>query len=872
MVESCVGPYRILEKLGSGGMGDVYLAEDTRLKRKVALKSLSETWLQRSGARERLLREARAAAILNHPNIAAIHDIVEAGDRAHIVMEYVEGESLSRRLSRGRLSAEDATAIAIQLCDAMAAAHAQGIIHRDLKPGNVSLTRDGKVKVLDFGLATSPPGLAEAHAVSSSDTTPSDSERLLGTPAYMAPEQLRRRPVDERTDVYGVGVMLYELLTGRRPFGGEGVVELGMAILNEATPTATQAEPSVPAGLSAIVARAMAREPSERFQSALEMREALRRLPPSLSDAPTLSAAFPWDARTARTLASVRSRPVVATLGVAGAAILGLVAYKWLRPPSQAAPSAEKPPVVAVLPLANVGGTPEDDYLGVGVADTLITHLAGLPGVTVVSRAATQDYRGRLPDTRRLARDLGLTYVVSGGVQRAGERLRVTLNLVRPDDSVAWGQEYEGAIENIFRLQSEVAAGLSAALRVTLTPAERSRLTRPPTSDAVAFADYSRARSLLERPDVEGNLDKAVALFEAATRTDPRFALAHAGLGEACWVLYEETRDPRWPPKALAATTEALRLDPDLPAVRVSLAIIYQGTGKLQEAAEELRRVLTLQPGNDDAHRLLGDILGEQGQIEEGIAELRAALALRPGYWRNQSFLGYALLKSGRYSEAAAAYRRVTELQPDNPRGFQMLGTAHQLAGDYPQALAQYERSLELGGDSKSHTNIGTIHYAQGRYAEAATAFARAAGLEPASALAQRNLGDAYAKLGEAGKARTAYEQAVKLSEEQLEVNPMDANRLAWLAVYEAKLGRHALAARDCARALALEASDGEVHFASAVVHALAGRTSDALASLEQALDRGYSASLAREDDDLVTIRDTRQFRRLLSLHSKPPQ
>jgi len=864
VVESCVGPYRILEKLGSGGMGDVYLAEDTRLKRKVALKSLSETWLQRSGARERLLREARAAAILNHPNIAAIHDIVEAGDRAHIVMEYVEGESLSRRLSRGRLAAEDATAIAIQLCDAMAAAHAQGIIHRDLKPGNVSLTRDGKVKVLDFGLATSPPGLAEAHAVSSSDTTPSDSERLLGTPAYMAPEQLRRRPVDERTDVYGVGVMLYELLTGRRPFRGEGVVELGMAILNEPTPTAAQAEPSVPAGLSAIVARAMAREPSERFQSALEMREALRRLPPSLSDAPTLSAAFPWDARTARTLAGVRARPVVATLGVAGAAILGLVAYKWLRPPSQAAPSAEKPPVVAVLPLANVGGTPEDDYLGVGIADMLISHLAGVPGLTVVSRSATQEYEGRLPPTRRVSRDLGLSYLVTGAVQRSERRLQVSLTLVRPDDSVAWGQDFEGTLDELFALQRRVADGLAAALRPDLTPAERVGPARQPTADREAFAEYARARTLLERTDVSGNAAKAIETFQRAIARDPGFALAHAGLGEAYWVRYRETQDPSLTLKARDAAIEALRLDPDHAATRYALAVIYSETGRAEAAIEELRRVLALQPASDDAHRLLGTILSEQGKWEEALVELQHAVERRPLYWRNHAALGHLFYRTGRHAEAIAAFRRVTELQPDNSRGFQMLGTAYHAAGDEGRALENYLKSLERGPDARAYSNIGFIYYGQGKIAEAASAWEEAARLEPGSAVKHRNLGDAYARLGRRSQAHQAWERGVALAQESLRINPKDFASLSMLAVCEAKLGRRADARRHAAEGVALSPNDADTLYEKAIVHALADEPDLALSTLDQALKRGYSASLARRDEDLAALRSLPGFRALL--------
>lgn len=859
MVESSVGPYRILEKIGSGGMGDVYLAEDTRLRRRVALKSLSDAWLKTAGARERLLGEARSAATLNHPNIAAIYDIVETGEKAHIVMEYVEGEALSRRLLRGRLPPEEVADIALQLCDAMAAAHASGVIHRDLKPGNVSLTRDGKIKVLDFGLATTPG--AGAEPVGATDTTPSEGERILGTPAYMAPEQLRRQPFDHRTDIYSAGVMLYELLTGERPFKGQGVVELGMAILTRPTPSAAEVQAGLSPALSAIVARAMAREPADRFQSAVEMREALRRLPVGLSDAATLSAAFPWERTTLRAFAfASRPRWTVAALGLA----LSIGAYLAYRRSVERAPPAGERPVVAVVPLTNVGGAAEDDYIGVGMADALVTHLAGLSSLTVVSRSATREYQGRLPDTRRLARDLGLSYLVTGSVQRADQRLRVTLHLVRPDNSVAWGREFEGRLDDLFGLQRQAAEGLAAALSPGRPAAAAVPWGGPPTRDLEAFAEYARGRALLERPDVAGNLARAVEAFERAVHRDPGFALAHAGLGEALWARYQETQDAGFTVKARDAAVEALRLDPDQAATRYTLAVIYDGTGRSEPAIAELKRVLALQPGSDDAHRLLGSILADQARWEEAEGELRRAIELRPGYWRSHAALGHLFYRTGRHAEAIAAFRRMTELQPDNSRGYQMLGTAYQAAGDDNRALANYQKALELAPDARAYSNIGVIRFGQGRFDEAARAWEQAARLEPREPLKHRNLGDAYARLDRAEDARRAYQEAVALARGRLQVNPQDAPSLSMLAVCEAKLGRRADASRHAAAALALAPSDADTLFENAIVHALSGEPDRALSALEQALKRGYSARLAQRDEDLAPLRSLEGFRTLL--------
>jgi tetratricopeptide (TPR) repeat protein len=455
--------------------------------------------------------------------------------------------------------------------------------------------------------------------------------------------------------------------------------------------------------------------------------------------------------------------------------------------------------------------------------------------------------------------------VVNGGVQRANDRIRVTLNLVRPDDSVAWGREFEGTFGDFFALQRRMAEDLSAALEVTLTRAQRERLARPPAATVDAYADYARARALLERPDLTGNVVRAVAGFEAALRKDPGFALAHAGLGEALWARYRETKDPAWTARAHAAITEALRLDPDQPRTRFALALLYQGTGRADGAIDELRRVIQQQPSNDDAHRLLGDILADHGEWDEAIAELRRAVAARPDFWGNHASLGYAYMKTGRHREATEAYATITRLQPDNSRGFQMLGTAYQNLGDNRRALENYQRAIELAPDTFAWSNLGTLHYDEGRFREAASAYEQAVRIGPPSAATHRNLGDAYERLGDTDKARQAYVKAVALSREALAVNPQDAQTLSRLALYEAKLGRHADAAGHIAQAAALSSGDSDISYRKAVVSALAGQRAAALAALAEALARGYSPSRARVDYDLRSLEPLPEFQALVA-------
>ncbi len=873
MVGSSIGPYFVVEQLGAGGMGEVFLAHDTRLNRRVALKILSEPALDAPHARQRLLHEARASARLAHPNIAAVYDVLDCDAGPCIVMEYVQGETLAARLQHGPLPCAQALSIGVQLADGLAHAHAAGVVHRDLKPANVILMADGRVKILDFGLAR----VHEIEAENDLDDRVPDAgassraHRLTGTPGYMAPEQLLGRPVTPLTDVYALGVLLFELLSGRRPFAGGDFMALGMAVLVDRTPE-LPIDPARPDEVRRIIARAMAKEPAERYQSAGDLSSALRRVSQKLCDQPTVSqtahfgelassetadatgglATRPWRTRSFR-IAAVVSLAVVVTL-------VALLLMRRGAEAPQPVPGTQGP-VVAVLPLANLSGDGSRDYVGVGVAESLITSLAGAPGVTVVSQNETGRYLAHAEDAGTITRALGATLLVDGGVQQVGDGLRFTLKVLRPDSRVVWASTYQGAMSDLFEMQAHAAGELAAALGVTLAP---EVIARAHPASVGAYADYSMGRALLARQDVPGNAERAVASFGRAVEKDPRFALAWAGLGEASWWRYKETNDATWVPRATDAIRRALALDPLEPRIHVALANVDLGTGKSQEAVAELRSAIARRPNDDEAHRLLADALASQGRAADALREYQKAIAVRPNYFRNYSALGGFHFRAGRYADATAAFERVTEIQPDSTWGFINLGAAYLAAGDTRHALENFQRSLTLAPEPEAYSNIGTIHYTEGRYQEAAVAYERAVGLAPRNPISHRNLGDAYLRLGARDKARVEYQRASDLTADLLKVNPRDARLLASRSLYLAKAGRGAEALRDAVRAVAIAPADPKVLYTRAAVHALCGQQSAAADWLQRALARGYSRTLAAEDDDLASIRKLPQVQSAL--------
>jgi serine/threonine-protein kinase len=845
---AAIGPYHLIRQIGAGGMGMVWLAEDTRLNRKVALKTVKSAEADTTEGRQRLMREARAAAALNHPHIATVHDVLDVEGKVIVVLEYVEGETLSARLHRGPMPINEAVEVAWQLADALTAAHAQGVIHRDLKPGNVVIAPDGRAKVLDFGIARLVPVGGDPSA----SVPGSIGVGLVGTPGYAAPEQYLSRNVDARADLYALGVIMYEMITGRRPFPGKDAVAIATSALRDQAPKLTAAASvRVPPQLETLVARLLERDPERRPRSGDEVLVALSPVRDHESSP------------LARRTVLLRKR-VPTTMIVAAIVMLGVVATLIARLQFTSSRARIETPVVAVLPLVNMSGDAANDYLGTGLAESLITSLASLPHVTVLSRSAVDETRQQYPDRARFVQALDAAFVVEGSVQAVGDRLRVTLNLVRDDASIAWGRTVEAPASDLFSLQSQLATELNGAIADQTPASETVQPATPTTTSEPAQIAYWKGRANLDRRDMAGYI-QALKDFGEAIAADPKFAMAYAGMSEAQWMMYVQTSDKSWAQRAVESTSTALKLEPDRPAVRYSAGLTLFRSGQFDAARQELERAVALQPTSEDATRLLGRVLLRLGRIEEGMQQFRRALAIRPNSVGLHSDMGFALYGAQRYAEALAAFEKAIELAPNSPTSLTQAGAASQMLGDTRKALQYYERATAISPRAETFSSMGTIYYSLGEYSKAAAAYEGALLIRPLGAVTHRNLGDAYLHLNRTADAMKAYRQAVTLAEAEVSVSPSDARALGRLAVYQAKAGDDAAARKTIRRAETLAPNDEQVHQRAAVVHALAGRTNEALDAIARAIAGGVAPRLIAQEEDFEKLRPLPRFAQLVA-------
>jgi tetratricopeptide (TPR) repeat protein len=847
-----VGPYEILAPLGAGGMGEVYRARDARLNREVALKILS-TEATPLDALRRFEQEARAASALNHPNIITIYDIGRVESLAYIGMELIEGRDVRSMMAGERLPMKHVLRIAVKVADGLAAAHERGIVHRDLKPENVMVNRDGYVKILDFGLAKLVRPIADTDTTLP-HTTPG---AVFGTVGYMSPEQASGKPVDFRSDQFALGVILYEMLTGRLPFSAPTAPETLAAIIRDEPAPIAQVNPMAPPELTRIVSRCLAKDPEDRYASTRDLVRDLRETRDRITNAS--------DGRH-RTAPGIVARPRAMA---AVAVIVALVAFGggvvWMFRERNVAPApARTNRSIAVLPFRDLSGTPDGQIFSNGITEMVAARLAE-PKVVRVLLPPTGAGQRQSDDPAAAARERGAGLALRGAVQKMADQIRITYGLVdaASGEQIA-GETVTGAAGDLFALQDLVAERILRALQVDPQPrrvrTESAELTEP--ADQRAFIE---AVGLLQRPKDLASVDRAIVTLQRLLSNSRDSAAVNGLLGRALLFKSQISRTPELVEQATVYAERAAALDPALPDVQVTVGQLRNVSGRHDEAVSAFQAALDLRPDMTDAVIGLADAHAAAGRGAEAERQYKRALTLRRddiSAWNKYGFFCYT---RGRHQEAADSFRHVTELAADWSTGHANLGGAYQALGRYDDALRSYKRSIEIQPSAAAWSNIGTIHYSLGRYEEAVEALEKASDLAPQDYLIWSNLGDAYRWApGRRQDASRAYARAIAEAASASSVNPKDALVPAVVAACHAKMGDMTAASREIANALRLDPTNAQVLYYAAVIAHLRGNTQSAVTWLQQAVAAGYNSDEARRDPEMQALRDEPSFRNAL--------
>lgn len=726
-------------------MGEVYLAFDTSLRRQIAIKLLPAAFTEHKARLSRFEREAYAASSLNHPNILTIHEIGQQDGSHFIATEYVEGKSLRQHMSGPALDPRETLDIASQIADALSAAHEAGIVHRDIKPENVMLRRDGYVKVLDFGLAKLADETAAAtktvsfEAPTRTAVLQTEPGVVMGTASYMSPEQARGLVVDARSDIWSLGVVLYEMAAGKLPFEGPTTTDVLSMILHREPASLLLYQSSLPAELERIVEKALVKERDARYQNAKDLSLDLKRLKQRLeldaelersitpeeearrASGTTLgtrqinsagttqtSAATPTaEASAAHTMSSAEyvvgeiKRHKLAALALAALVFVTLAAgsyFAFFSKRSQAISS------VAVLPFANQSGDPNMDYLSDGLSESIINSLSQLPGLKVISRGSAFKYKGKEIDPQQVARDLGVQAIVTGRVIQRGDQLQVSAELVNVSDkSQMWGEQFNRKMVDALAVQTEISQQIAQKLKLRLTSAEQQQLVKDAKVNPQAYELLLKGRFERLKTTVEGH-KKAVEHFNQAIAIDEKYAVAYAELALSYSLMANSGYlDPKeGTPKAGAAAKKALELDDGLAEAHQALGRIKTNAWDWVGAEQEIKRALELNPNLAEAHNLYSQLLSRLGRHDQAIAEARRAKELDPLALSRTSNIGFILYLARQYDQAIEQLKKVLEIDKNHPSSHTVLAYTYDAMGRYNEAITEYEASILLGGDNTS--------------------------------------------------------------------------------------------------------------------------------------------------------------------------
>ena len=847
------GHYRLIEQIGSGGMGVVFRAHDEQLRRDVAVKLLPHELFSDADSRERFRKEALAVGRLNHPNIAMAFDFGEQDGIDYLVTEYIPGANLDEKIAKQPLPQKTVLEFAIQLLSGLEAAHRENVIHRDLKPGNIRINRDGQLKILDFGLAK----LVEPFDENADTATVTTDASVSGTLPYMAPELLRSEESDARADIWAAGAVLYEMSTGKRAFPDKQPARVIDSILHYDPARPSLLNAKITASLEAVILKALDRDPDHRYQSAREFLADLQRL----YSGGEIATDTLKQSQIQRVEAKRRQKRIVfAFAGVLLIGLaLGLVAKRWMP----ALRARQK--ILAVLPIETVGQDAATNALGLGLTETLTAKLVQASDtIQVVSPRDLRDQKVKTAADAR--REFGTDYVIESSLQRAGPTMRINCYLV---DSRTHRQLAARTIEidanDTFKLQDAVVNAALDILPGSASASQRQALIAHQDTQPAAYEAYIRGRGYLLEYEKPENIDNAIVEFNQAIKLDAKYAPAYAGLGEAYEIGFSQLNKPKdWITQAHAACDRSLALSPNLAEAHICLGDVLKATGQYDPAVQQFQRALQLDASNDDGLIGLADAYQKLGNPPAAEAAYKQAIQLRPNYWVGYSWLGNFYFIQGRYPEAVSTFQKVIELAPENYRAYASLGGVYATQGRYPEAIDTLKRSIELRPSLEAIGNLGAVYFYLHRYEEAADTFQQSLKLDPSDYMNWGNLGDAlYWTPNRRPDAPSAYQQAIKLAQARAQVNTRDAAALAYLGYYYAMAGNQKAAVEATQRAVTLAPHSPDVLLRAASTYIRLGDQKATIKWLRQAVAAGLSSSQFLDSPEFQPLKNDPEFRAL---------
>jgi len=847
-----IASFEVRAEIGAGGMGTVYRAYDTKLRRDVAIKILQEKFEQNREYLRRFEREARSASALNHPNIVTVFEIGEFEGAPFIAMEMVEGIRVRDLLRRGSLPPRKLLEIAAQVAQGLAAAHEQGIVHRDIKPENLMVTKDGLVKILDFGLAR-PIHRSEVGTDDSTDELITLERRVLGTVGYMSPEQASGEAIDFRSDQFSLGSVLYEMATGRRAFQRPSTAETIQAITADEPEPIQQLNPRIPAPFCWVVARCLSKDPNHRYASTTDLARELQTIRDHLPDTGSGSRALPQRHARLRTGALIGAPFLVL-------AITAGVYFARSGPLLNRPPLLPGRPTVAVLPFKDLSGRTDAQIFASGLSEVIGTRLARFPSIQVIPATSTAPLVAKGADARKIGQELGATLLLNAWIQRTGNTLSIKYAVVDSSRGVTVADDtVSGSVDNIWgiqdRLSDDIARRLGAQEKIPHTEHAELETTEEQES-------YLRALGYLQNPQDPKAMDSALAHLHELLETASDSSLVYAALGRTYLEKYNLTKDSVFAERAIQAANRARALAPNSPDALLVFGNVQLFTGRYTDAIVTYKSCLALQPNSPETLIRLAEAYQAAGQYPEAEISFRRGISLRPLWWFGYNELGVLYLNNGRYDDAERTFRRVVELNPENPWGHSNLGVALLMKERLPEAIEALTKAVSIRDDPSAYSNLGHCYYYLGQYDKSIAAYRKAASLKPKSATYWANLADACRWTSQCrNEIAGDLARAIELLKQELAVNPKNSRTHATLAICLAKTGRSAEARDHISKALELDPKNPSRMFQAARVANFNGNPAEAVAWLRRAIDAGYGQLEMQRDPEFKALRETEVFR-----------